>query len=127
MDARVDPEAEASIGELFGRLVEDGRAVARTEAALYRQIAAYRFAKAKSGIAALVVAALLLNAALVVLLVGVALGLAAKVGPLGGSLVVVAAVAIIAFFLVRYGASKVKALSGDPEEKAALAAGERLA
>jgi hypothetical protein len=44
-----------------------------------------------------------------------------------GGLVVLAVTGIIAFLLVRYGASKMGALGGDEEEKAALKAGERRA
>lgn len=71
-------------------------------------------------------AALLANAALIVLLVGLALQLADLVGPALGGLIVTVLVLVLAFLLVRYGAAKLAALSGDPEEKAAMAAGERL-
>ncbi|HEY0113738.1 MAG TPA: phage holin family protein [Allosphingosinicella sp.] len=124
MDAPVRPEP--SIGELFGRLKEDARDYARAEAQLYGAIARRRVGRARSGAVALVVAALLANAALIVLLVGLALELALHVGPALAGLIVTAVVGLIAFFLVRYGAEKLKALSGDAEERAALAAGERM-
>jgi hypothetical protein len=117
---------ERSIGELFGRLSDDARAYAASEAKLYQAIAARRLGRARNGAIALVAAALLANAALIVLLVGLAFQLADLVGPALGGLIVTALVLVLAFLLVRYGAAKLGALSGDPEEKAALAAGERL-
>jgi hypothetical protein len=72
-----------------------------------------------------VAAFLLLNAALITLLVCVALGLVPIMGPVLAGLAVFAVVAVIAFFLVRFGAARMQALGGDAEERAALAATER--
>ena len=117
---------ESSLGELFGRLSDDARAYAAAEAKLYQAIARRRLSRARNGAIALVAAALLANAALIVLLVGLAMQLAKWVGPALGGLIVTVLALGIAFLLVRYGAAKLGALSGDPEEKLALAAGERL-
>ena len=125
MDAPAQAE-ETSLGELFGRLSDDARAYAAAEAKLYQAIARRRLSRARNGAMALVAAALLGNAALIVLLVGFALQLADLVGPALGGLIVTVLVLGLAFLLVRYGAAKLGALSGDPEEKAALSAGERL-
>ena len=125
MDSPAGTE-ESSLGELFGRLTDDARAYAAAEAKLYQAIARRRVARARNGAIALVAAALLANAALLILLIGLALQLAELVGPALGGLIVTALVLVIAFLLVRYGAAKLGALSGDPEERAALAAGERL-
>jgi hypothetical protein len=116
---------ESSIGELFGRLSDDARAYAAAEAKLYQAIAGRRLARARNGAIALVAAALLANAALIVLLIGLAFQLAELVGPALGGLIVTVLVLGLAFLLVRYGAAKLGALAGDPEERAALAAGER--
>ena len=126
MDARVGDVGESSVGELFGRVAEDARTFAKAEIGLYRAIASHRAAKARNGAIALVVALFLANAALITLIVCAALALALHIGPLLAGFAVFGAVAIIAFLLVRYGAAKLSALSGDAEEKAALAAGERL-
>ncbi len=117
---------ERSIGELFGQLSDDARSYAAAEAKLYQAIARRRIGRARNGAIALVVAALLANAALSVLLIGLSLELALHVGPALGGLIVTVVVLAIAFFLVRYGASKLGALGGDPEEQAALRAGEKL-
>jgi hypothetical protein len=117
---------ERSIGELFGQLSDDARSYAAAEAKLYQAIARRRIGRARNGAIALVVAALIANAALSVLLIGLAFELADHLGsPALGALIVTVIVLGIAFLLVRYGASKLSALGGDPEEQAALKAGEK--
>ena len=126
----MDPHAgkqERSIGELFGQLSDDARSYAAAEAKLYQAIARRRVGRARNGAIALVAAALLANAALSVLLIGLSLELALHVGPALAGLIVTAVVLVIAFLLVRYGAAKLAALSGDAEERAALQAGEKAA
>lgn len=132
MDARVrtpspDDPAESSVADLFHQLVEDGRGLVGAEVNLYKQIAAYRASKAKNGVIALAAALFLLNAALVAFFVGLVMGLADLIGPVGGGAVVLVVTGIIGFLLVRYGAEKVAVLGGDREERAALAAGEQRA
>ena len=127
MDARVQNPTESSIGDLFHQLVDDGRSLVGAEVNLYKQVALYRAGKAKNGIIALVAGGLLAFAGLIAFLVGLVFGLADLIGPVAAGFVVLAATGIIAFLLARYGAAKMSALSGDPEEKAALAAGERKA
>ena len=117
---------ERSIGELFGQLSDDARSYAAAEAKLYQAIARRRLGRARNGAIALVAAALLANAALGVLLIGLSLELALHVGPALGGLIVTLVVLGIAFLLVRYGAAKLGALGGDPEELAALNAGAKL-
>ena len=123
MDAPVG-KPERSIGELFGQLSDDARSYAAAEAKLYQAIARRRVGRARNGAIAMVAAALLANAALSVLLIGLSLELARHVGPALGGLIVTLVVLGIAFLLVRYGAGKLGALGGDPEEQAALKAGE---
>ena len=106
---------------------DDAKSYAAAEAKLYQAIARRRIDRARNGAIALVVAALLANATLSVLLIGFALQLAEYVGPALGGLIVTVIVLGIAFLLVRYGAGKLGALGGDPEERAALAAGETMA
>ena len=127
MDARVSRPAEPSIGELFGRLAEDGKAFARAEANLYKTIATRRVGLAKNGAIALVAALFLVNAALIAFMVGLAMQLAKWVGPALGGLILFVVVGILGFVLVRYGIGKLGALGGDAEERSALAAGEKMA
>ena len=126
MDARVrtPTENDAQIGELFGQLVNDGRNLVRAEADLYKKIALYRVGKAKAGAVALVVGGLLAYAGLIAFMVGLVFGLANLVGPVAAGAIVLVATCIISFLLIRFGASKLAALGGDADERAALAAGE---
>jgi predicted PurR-regulated permease PerM len=121
-----DP-ADASIGDLFHRLVEDGRTFVGAEANVYKEIARYRVGKAKFGLVALVAAIFIVNAGLVAAFVGLVMGLADLVGPVFGGLIVLVLAAIVGGLLARWGAGKLGALAGDAEEKAALSAGEQRA
>lgn len=123
----MEPPADNSIGALFHQLIDDGRSFVRAEANLYKQIAAYRAAKARNGIIALIAALVLANAAVIAMLVALVLGLAPLVGPVAGGLIVLAVVGIVAFLLVRYGAARMATLGGEEEEAAALSEGERRA
>jgi len=127
MDARVHNPADESIGDLFGQLIDDGRNAVHAEIGLYKAIALYRAGKAKRGLVALVAGGFLAYAALIAALVGFVLGLAPLVGPVAGGLIVLAVCGVVSFLLIRYGVGKLSALSGDRDEKAAIAAGERLA
>ena len=127
MDAPASKPAEPTIGELFGRLSEEGKAFARAEANLYRAIAMRRVGLAKNGAIALVAALFLVNAALVAFMVGLALQLAKWVGPALGGLILFVIVGLLGYGLVRYGIGKLGVLAGDAEERAALAAGEKTA
>jgi hypothetical protein len=127
LDAQTSRPSEPTIGELFGRLTDEGKAFARAEANLYRTIAMRRVGLAKNGAIALVAALFLVNAALVALMVGFALQIAKWTGPALGGLILFVVVGILGFVLVRYGVGKLAALGGDADERAALAAGEKTA
>ncbi|MEA3033699.1 MAG: hypothetical protein QOH86_1715 [Sphingomonadales bacterium] len=125
MEAPAGRTGESSIGELFGRLAEDGRNFVEAEIGLYKTVAVRRAGLARNGAIALVAALFLVNAALVALLVGFAMQLAAWVGPALGGLIVFLVAAGIGFALVRYGAGKLSALGGDADERAALRGGSK--
>jgi hypothetical protein len=127
LDAQTSRPSEPTIGELFGRLADEGKSFARAEANLFRTIAMRRVGLAKNGAIALVAALFLVNAALVALMVGLALQIAKWTGPALGGLILFAAVGILGFVLVRYGIGKLAVLGGDADERAALAAGEKTA
>jgi uncharacterized membrane protein len=118
-----DPRDE-SIGDLFGRLIDDGKAYARAEIDLYREIAVHRAGRARSGAALLGAGAALLLAALIALTLGAVLGLAALTGPLLAGLIVAAALALTGYLLIRSGAASLGALAGSEEEAAARKRGE---
>jgi len=127
LDAQTSHPPEPTIGDLFGRLTDEGKSFARAEANLYRAIAMRRISLAKNGAIALVATMFLVNAALIALMVGLAMQLAKWVGPALGGVIVFIVVGALGYLLVRYGIGKLAALGGDAEERAALATGEKLA
>ena len=78
---------EKPIGELFGRLVDDGKAYARAEFNLARATAESRAEAAKKPLALAAAALLFVQAGVVVFGVAIAMGLAPLIGPLAGGLV----------------------------------------
>ena len=120
-----DPR-EDSIGDLFGRLIDDGRSYARAEIGLLKEIARHRAERARTGLILLVAGGVLLLSSLTALVLGLVLGLAALTGPLLAGIVIAAALAGTGYGLVRVGLKGLQALSGDEEERAAVARGENL-
>jgi hypothetical protein len=118
---------DGSLGELFGRLVGEGREVARSEASFYKALASYRLGKAKGGLIALGAGIVFAHMGAIALTIGLVLAVATLIGPLGAGLAVAAALGLVGFLLVRYGAARLTVLSGDAEERAAISAGERSA
>ena len=120
MDAPAGTPQDDSIADLVGRLIDDGREVARAEVNLYKQIALRRSARAKSGLVQLVAAGILAWFAGLALTFGIVLALATLIGPLASGLVLAAAMGAAAWFLLQKGLAGMKALSGDEEERQAL-------
>lgn len=117
---------DESIADLVGRLVDEGREVARAEVNLYKQIALRRSARAKSGLVAVVAAGLLGWFAAIALLIGGLLALATLVGPLAAGLILAVLLGGVAYLLLRKGLKGLQALSGDEEEREALERGETI-
>jgi hypothetical protein len=126
LDAPVRDPREESIGDLFGRLIDDGRSYARAEIGLLKEIARHRAERARTGLILLVAGGVLLLSSLTALVLGLVLGLAALTGPLLAGIVIAAALAGTGYGLVRVGLKGLQALSGDEEERAAVARGENL-
>jgi Putative Actinobacterial Holin-X, holin superfamily III len=118
-----DPKDE-SIGELLGRLAQDGRAFVKAEVGVYKAVAARRMARARNGLIALAIGAVLLICSITALLLGLVLWLATLIGPLLAGLAVAALLIVIGLLLVRLGIGGLKALGGDEAEREALARGD---
>ena len=125
MDAPAQEPEEESIGDLIGRLVEDGRAYARAELEVLKQIARHRAARARNGLIMLVAGGVLLLTSLIALVLGLVLGLAALIGPVLAGLAIAALLAGIGYGLIRFGLGGLRALAGDEEERQALTRGEQ--
>jgi tetrahydromethanopterin S-methyltransferase subunit E len=118
-----DPQDE-SIGALLGRLADDGRAYVKAELGVYKAIAARRAARARNGLIALAVGAVLLISSITALLFGLVLWLSTLIGPLLAGLAVTAVLILVGFILVRVGNSGLRALGGDEAEREALSRGD---
>lgn len=81
---------EKPIGELFGRLVDDGKAYAKAEFDLARATAEARAEAAKKPLLLGVAAVLFVEAGVVVFGITIALSLATLIGPLAGGLIATA-------------------------------------
>ena len=97
-------EDETPIGELFGRLVDDGKAYAKAEFNLVRATAQAKVDTAKKPLALAATGLLFIQAGVVVSGVTLALWLGTLIGPLGGGLVatlVTFAIAGLLFWLAK--------------------------
>ena len=120
-----DPKDE-SIGELLGRLAEDGRAYVKAEVGVYRAIAARRMKRARNGLIALAIGIVLMICSVTAMLLGLVLWLSNLISPLLAGLAVAAALILTGFLLVRAGIGGLKALGGDEAERGALGGGDDL-
>ena len=124
MDSPPGDPREESIGDLIGRLVEDGRAYARAEVDLLKQIARHRADRARNGLILLGAGAVLLLSSLTALILGLVLGLAALTGPLLAGLIIAALLAGGGYLAIRIGVGGFRALGGEEDEREALKRGE---
>ncbi|MGK6356998.1 phage holin family protein [Sphingomonas sp. DT-207] len=90
---------EESVGELIGRLVEDGKGYAKAELGYYRALATDKLEQARTGLILSAAALLLAIAAAIALVVGLVLMFATLVGPGWATLIVVVATLAIAGLL----------------------------
>lgn len=125
MDGPADDPREESIGELFGRLVEDGRAYAEAELALAKAIAHYRAQRAGRALAALGAGAVLLLSAVTALVIGLVLGLSRYISPFLAGLLVAAVLAGGGWLLISRGLRGMKGLGRDKAEQQAIDEGMR--
>lgn len=100
---------EAGIGTLVSRLVEDGKAFARAEVAVYRAQALKLVADYRAAAILCVVAIILAHAAIIALLVGVILSIAQALGPVWATVITVGGTFAIAGLLVWLALSMVRA------------------
>jgi hypothetical protein len=94
-----------SIGSVFAKLADDAGALVRAEVELYRAAALHRLALSRRAFIFIGIAVLLALAAVISLVVMLAIGLSAWIGPVGAGLVVALCVLALAALLARYGAN----------------------
>lgn len=121
MADRGPAEETESIGDLVGRLVEDGRDYASAELELFKAIARHRLARARTGAILVAIGITLLVSAVTAVVLGLVMALAQLINPALAGLAVALVLAAIGALLARFGAAGLAALGGDEEERAALA------
>jgi hypothetical protein len=125
LDGPAADPSEESIGDLFGRLIEDGRAYAEAELALVKAIAEYRAIRARRAFVALAAGAFLLVSAMTALVIGAVTGLSQYMSPFLSGLLVAAVLAGGGYLLVNSGVTGIKGLGRDKEEQQAIEKGAR--
>ena len=101
-------EDEKPIGELFGQLIDEGKAYAQAEIGLAKATAEVKADHYKRPAALLFGALLFGQAAVSVLAVTIALSLATLIGPLAGGLAAVLLTAAIAYLLYSQAMARLK-------------------
>jgi hypothetical protein len=121
LDGPAAPQSEEeSIGELFGRLIEDGRGYAEAEIELYAAIARYRAKRARRALVSLAAGWFLLIAAMMALTLGAFLSLASLIGPMWAGLAIAVPLGGIGYVLASMGWTGIKGLGRDQAEREAL-------
>lgn len=120
MDGPADEQREESIGDLFGRLVEDGRSYAEAELALIKAIAEYRALRARRALVALAGGWFLLVSSMTALVVGAVTGLSQHMSPFVSGLLVGVPMVAAGYGLVSYGWRGIKGLGRDQAEQQAI-------
>ncbi|ATE65299.1 phage holin family protein [Rhizorhabdus dicambivorans] len=110
------PEEQEPIGALLARLVEDGRALAKAELALFRTDFYRRIGRARTGALFLLIGAMMGQAAAVTFLVTLSFLLTPWLGRLGAASLSVLLGLGLAALLIRIGVRKLLLVVEDPEE-----------
>jgi hypothetical protein len=125
LDGPGEPQRDESIGDLLGRLVDDGRSYAEAEIGLYKAIASHRAVRARAALVSLAAGWFLLVSSMTALVIGAVTGLAQHMSPFLAGLAVGVPMAIGGYLLVSYGWTGVKGLARDKGEHEALERGEQ--
>ena len=120
MDAPGAEPREETIGDLIGRLIEDGRTYAEAELELIKAIAEYRALRARRALVSLAVGWFLLVTSTTAVVMGAVLSLAQRVDAFWAGLIVGIPLAAGGYALVSYGWAGVKGLARDKAEQAAI-------
>jgi hypothetical protein len=120
LDGPAGDPREESIGDLVGRLVEDGRSYAEAELELIKAIAEYRALRARRALVALAAGWFLLVSSMTALVIGAVTGLSQHMSPFFSGLLVGVPMATGGYALVSYGWRGIKGLGRDKAEQQAI-------
>jgi len=122
-------EDPGTLGALAARLIENGRVLVKAELALFRTDFYRRISRARIGVLALLVGAIMGQAAAVTFLVTLSFVLTPWIGRLGGAAVSVLLGIGLAVFLIKFGVRKLMLVVEDPDDgddDAEVATGTRI-
>lgn len=105
--------SDEGLGDLLGRLVEDGKGYAQAEIGYYKTLARSKLRDARAMLWMGALALGLAQAALVALIVGLVMTVAQYVGPGWATLIVTVAISLIAALLARLAWVHVKRVFGE--------------
>ena len=111
MDAPHEKREDETIGDLFGQLIEDGGDLVRAEVNVYRRLALLRLAQSRTPIILAICGLWLVQASVVALLVGLVLGLAPWIGPVGAGVVVTLVALGAGGLLLKIAVSRLSAIA----------------
>ncbi|MHA3790397.1 phage holin family protein [Sphingomonas sp. YL-JM2C] len=110
------PEEQEPLGALMARLIEDGRALAKAELALFRTDFYRRIGRARTGALLCLIGAIMGQAAAVTFLVTLSFVLTPWIGRLGGAAVSVLLGVGVAVLLIRIGVRKLMLVVEDADD-----------
>ncbi len=118
MDMSGENRDDETIGDLFGQLIEDSADLVRAEVNVYRRLALLRLAQARTALIMAVGGLMLVMASVIALLLGLVLGLAKWIGPVGAGVAVTLAALGIGGLLLRLAFSRLAAVAAKGTEGA---------
>jgi hypothetical protein len=108
MAGRFETYDDPSVGELLGRLTEEGKMAVRSEIALYRSQVMLRVARAKGGVVLAIAAIMLVHLALIAAAVQITAALAAIIGGAWAALAVLVFGLVGGYVLIRLAVARIK-------------------
>lgn len=123
LDAPGGDSRDETIGELVGRLIEDGRAYADAEIDLIKAIARYRALRARKSLVALAIGWFFMVTSTTAVVIGAVLELAPRIGAIWAGLAVGVPLLLGGYALVHWGWGEIKGLTSDKGEREAIARG----
>ncbi len=121
MDEASEREAgqREGLGEMFARLIDDAGNVVRAEMNVYRQSALHRVGLARGGVIKLAIGFGLFLGALLCLMIGVLMELAAVVGPLAAGAILAVGGGVLGLLLASWGQRELAAVidADDDDDK----------
>ncbi|ARS27368.1 phage holin family protein [Sphingomonas sp. KC8] len=109
-------DPDSTIGELFSQAVDEGGQWVRAELAVYRRLAIRRALAARLAVGLMVAGVLLAFGSASALMIGLAIGLARFIGPVGGGIITGTIGLALAGLLIREGIRRLPTIAAPDDE-----------